>query len=117
MNDPYTPPPLNNPAPVQIVRHEYEVSRGPQKTSGLAVAYMVLGILSMLGGCYFVLPVILAVVFGHIAVSQCNKDPNLAGQGMAVAGLVMGWIGLALYIVIVLFLGGLGVLGAALSNT
>jgi uncharacterized protein DUF4190 len=33
---------------------------------------------------------ILAVIFGHIAISQAGKDPTLRGKGMAVAGLVLG---------------------------
>jgi len=108
--------PENTPPPVQIVRHEYGPGAGPRTTSGLAVASMIMGILSMLGGCYLIIPVVLAVIFGHIAVSQCNKDPSLAGKGMAVAGLVMGWIGLGLYIIIVLFLGGLGAILSAASQ-
>lgn len=109
--------PENTPPSFQVIRHEYGPGAGPKTTSGLAVTSMIMGILSMLGGCYFIIPVILAVVFGHIAVTQCNKDPNLAGKGMAVAGLVMGWIGLGMYLVIVLFLGGLGAIFAAASQS
>jgi hypothetical protein len=38
---------------------------------------------------------ILAIIFGHIAISQANKDQTLRGRGMAVAGLVLGYIGVA----------------------
>jgi uncharacterized membrane protein YvbJ len=60
-----------------------------ERTSGMAVASLVLGIL----GFIFNLLAILAIIFGAIAISQTNKDPNLRGRGMAIAGLVLGIIG------------------------
>jgi hypothetical protein len=38
---------------------------------------------------------ILAVIFGHVALSQINKSGQ-AGRGLAIAGLVLGWIGVAI---------------------
>jgi hypothetical protein len=88
------PPP---PGPVQ----GYTQS-GPRKTSGLAVASLVLGIVSLLGGAFFVVPPILAVIFGHCALSTCNSDPSVQGQGMARAGLIMGWICIGIYLAVLL---------------
>jgi len=101
-SDHQTPPPY----PVSAL--------GPysRKTSGLAVTSLVLGILSMMGAAFFFIPPLLAVVFGHIAVSSCGRDPNLDGKGLAIAGLVMGWICLAGWILLVLFFGGLAALFA-----
>jgi hypothetical protein len=78
-----------------------------RKTSGLAVTSMILGILSLIGGTCFFVPPLLAVIFGHIAVNACNKDPQLDGKGMGIAGLAMGWICLACLIALVLFYGGI----------
>ena len=64
---------------------------GAGRTSGLAIASMVLGILWI-----FYIGSILAVIFGHIAISQTGKDPTLRGRGMAIAGLVLGYIGIGL---------------------
>ncbi len=36
----------------------------------------------------------LAVIFGHVALSQIKKT-NEDGKGLAIAGLVIGYIGLA----------------------
>lgn len=83
-----------------------------EKTSGLAVTSLIVGIISILGGAMFVIPPILAVVFGHISVSACNKDPNLTGKGMGIAGLVMGWLGIAGWILIVFVFGGLAAVAA-----
>jgi uncharacterized membrane protein YvbJ len=62
-----------------------------ERTSGMAVAALVMGILGFL---FFGLLSILAIIFGGIGISQTNKDPSLKGRGMAVAGLVLGIIGI-----------------------
>ncbi len=38
---------------------------------------------------------VLAVVFGHIALAQI-REHGQGGRGMAIAGLVLGYIGMAL---------------------
>lgn len=66
----------------------------PSKTSGLAIASLVLGIL----GITCILPLIgaiLALVFGIIALNQISKSGgSIKGQGQAVTGLILGCIGL-----------------------
>jgi len=47
---------------------------------------------------------ILAIIFGHIAINQANKDESLRGKGMAIAGLVLGYVGLATLILVIIFL-------------
>jgi hypothetical protein len=74
----------------------------PQATNGLAVAALVLGILWL-----FWLGSTLAILFGHIALDQI-KHNNQSGKGMAVAGLVLGYVGagtFALFVVLPLLLG------------
>jgi hypothetical protein len=67
--------------------------------NGLAIASMVLGILWI----YWV-GSILALVFGYIAKGQIDRSAGRqSGRGMAIAGIVLGWIGVAvLALVIVL---------------
>ena len=55
---------------------------------------MVLGILWI-----FWIGSILAVIFGHIAMSRTKHDRTLGGRGMAIAGVVLGYVGLALLVV------------------
>lgn len=64
-------------------------------TSGLAVASLVCGILSIFM-CYInALVAIPAVICGHMALKQIHNSPvPMAGRGMAIAGLVTGYIGL-----------------------
>jgi hypothetical protein len=61
-------------------------------TSGLAVASMVFGIIGLMGGwCVFGLPCLIAVLLGHAGMAD-TKGGRKQGRGMAVAGLVMGYI-------------------------
>jgi len=64
--------------------------RQPQRTNGMAIASMVLGILWL----YWVGSV-LALVFGYIARNQIRERGD-AGTGMAVAGIVLGWVGVGI---------------------
>jgi hypothetical protein len=59
----------------------------PRATNGLAVASLVLGILWV----YWV-GSLLALVFGYVALIQI-RERNQGGHGLAVAGVVLGWIG------------------------
>lgn len=65
---------------------------GPRQTSGLAITSLILGILSLIGGVLLLLPPLLAIIFGHISVSQCNRNRALSGKGLGIAGLVMGYV-------------------------
>ena len=88
------------------------------RTNSLAVASLVSGILSWLL-CPF-LGAVLAVIFGHVARGQI-KQSGEGGGGMAIAGLVLGYVNLGLTvlgIVIWIFLfAGLAILGAAIGGT
>ncbi|MEU4477724.1 DUF4190 domain-containing protein [Micromonospora sp. NPDC023966] len=64
----------------------------PILTSGMATASLVLGILGVLGGwCLFGLPCVLAVILGHLALRETRHGMR-SGHGMAVAGLVLGYV-------------------------
>jgi hypothetical protein len=77
----------------------------PQRTNGLAIASMVLGILWL-----YWIGSILALVFGYVARKQI-RERNEGGGGMATAGIVLGWIGVGILAVGIVF----GVLGASFS--
>ncbi len=87
----YAPPPGVPPPPAYPVK---------AKTNGLALASMILGIVGItVGLCLIFFPVmpILAVVFGHLGLSQ-TRSTGAPGRGYAIAGLVTGYIGIALAI-------------------
>ncbi len=65
----------------------------PTRTSGMAIASMVLGILWLCG-----LGSLLATIFGGVALAEINRSKGaVGGRGMAVTGLVLGILGLALW--------------------
>lgn len=64
-------------------------------TNGMAIASMVLGILWIFG-----LGSILALIFGYVALSQVKRSGE-TGRGMAIAGVVLGWVGLAFLVLII----------------
>ena len=65
------------------------------QTNGLAIASLVLGIVSL--ACSVHIAAIPGVLFGHIALKEIrNSRGTQAGQGMAIAGLVTGYIALGM---------------------
>lgn len=64
-------------------------------SNGFAVASLVLGIIGIPAACA-VIPPVLAVIFGLIALSQIGKAGESGGKGMAIAGTILGVIGCAL---------------------
>jgi type IV pilus assembly protein PilA len=63
----------------------------PAETSGKAIASLVCGLFLL------VFPLsIVAIVFGHISLSEIRKSAGrLKGEGIAIAGLVLGYLGVA----------------------
>ncbi|MDD7834431.1 MULTISPECIES: DUF4190 domain-containing protein [Paenarthrobacter] len=71
----------------------------PAQPKGLSIASMVCGIAIYVGFGFFILPQIAAVVLGHLAL---KREP--AGKGMAIAGLVMGYLGILLTVIFGIFI-------------
>jgi hypothetical protein len=62
--------------------------------SALAIWSLVLGVLSVL--CFTVFTGIPAVICGHMARGRIKRSPGtLGGDGMALAGLITGYLGIA----------------------
>ena len=69
-------------------------------TNTWAVASLVLGIVSITCGFILVVPPILALIFGGMALRSSNQATGqTSGSGLAIAGLILGAIGLVLTIV------------------
>ena len=65
-----------------------------KKTAGLAIASLVLGILGVT--CIGPLGAIPAVICGHLANGKIKRATGtLQGEGLALAGLILGYIGIA----------------------
>lgn len=66
-------------------------------TNGLAIASMVLGIVWV-----YWIGSILALVFGYVARKQI-RERNQNGDGMAIAGIVLGWVGVGFLLLMIAF--------------
>ena len=87
MTSPPAPPPVPPAgwAPYQPAR---------RATNGFAVASLVLGIAVLCTGSF---GAILAVIFGNVALGRIDAAQGAEkGRGLAIAGIVLGWIGIAL---------------------
>ena len=70
------------------------VYRGQPQTDGKATGSLILGILSLL--CFSFLAGIPAVILGHMSRKSIRQSMGrLKGNGMALAGLIMGYISIA----------------------
>ncbi len=92
------PPPAGQqypPAPPAGYGQPYQQ---PAQSKGLAVASLVLGIVSLF--LFGIIAGPLAIIFGALRVK-----PGSAGRGMAIAGIILGALGIIGYIVLLSVLG------------
>jgi hypothetical protein len=88
------------PYPPQVV-----IAQSPP-VSGWSVAALIFGIIGMLGGfCVFGIPCIAAVICGHAGLVDSKNGKG--GRGMAIAGLIMGYL-FVIPAIIFLVTGGIG---------
>ena len=87
-------------------------------TEPLAIWSLVLSLISFFGFCCA--PVVLTgvggVVCGHIALSKIKTTPGLQGHGLAVAGLVIGYLSLLIWFLWLLLFGGLAVIQGIMQS-
>ena len=81
--------------------------QGP-RSSGLAIASLVTGILSLFPGCccgFVGIPLALvALVMGIISITQINASAGqVGGKGMAIAGTILGGVAVAVDILAIVF--------------
>lgn len=91
----------SHPGPQMIAMQMVPQTSG--RISGLAVASFVLSL------CNFIpfvnlISWLLSIIFGHVALANISKDPNLGGRGLAIAGLVITYSLFALGLIFALFL-------------
>lgn len=96
------------------------VGIGIMPMSGMCVASMVLGVISLVTffGCpLMVILGIPGVICGHMGLAEIRRSGNnMQGTGMAIAGLVMNYLAVlvaAVIFLLVAFVFGVGVVGAA----
>jgi hypothetical protein len=107
MSDPSSPPPQMTPVwtPPYPYAYGYPYQGPPPRaTNGLAIAAMVVSIVGIGGLCcwgplsVFISPV--GAILGHVARHKV-KDSGEQGEGMALAGILIGWIGFVLALALI----------------
>jgi hypothetical protein len=105
---PYQPGPPGV-VPYGVAPMPYPAMYPRVETNGMAIAALVIGLVGA-GLCFLLSPI--AIPFGHVALGQIKRSeawvagpsgsPGAAGgqqgRGMAIAGLVLGYIGVAVWL-------------------
>lgn len=104
------PPPTGSPyQPYGAPPSPYGSFPATKQTNGLAIASLVVSLVGLVFCCGF--PSVAGAIMGHVARKQI-REQGQEGDGMALAGIIVGWaaFGLAvagaiLYVVLVVVLG------------
>ncbi|OXM58932.1 hypothetical protein CFP71_00135 [Amycolatopsis thailandensis] len=91
-------PPYGQPYPQPGYGYGYGAPQPPQD-QGLAIAALVVSIASLVA-CTGLLSVI-GVIMGHIAHSKAKRG-EAGGQGMALAAIIIGYLGIAIIVALAL---------------
>jgi Domain of unknown function (DUF4190)/GYF domain 2 len=104
-----------SPAPAAVVPMALPPQR---KTEPLAIMALVFGGIGVFGFCcgLFLMSAVAGVVCGHLALSKIKANPELEGHGLALSGLIIGYIAIASWLIWVVFFGGLAALSALSHN-
>ncbi|MDT7745061.1 MAG: hypothetical protein QOE59_4139 [Actinomycetota bacterium] len=105
----YGQPAYGQPGYPQPASYGYPGS-GAGPTNGLAIVSLVLSLL----GLFFYITAIGGVICGHIARRQI-REGHETGDGLALAGLIVGYIVLALGVIFIVFV-IIAIVGAAASS-
>ncbi len=97
-DDDITPAPAyDEAAPAAVAGGGAMVER---KRSGKAIGALVCGIISLI--LFGIILGVVAVVLGTMARKEIRENPNLDGDGMALAGIITGAIGAVLALVLII---------------
>jgi len=71
----------------------------PLKNSTLAVVSLVTGILAIIPCCNWYIMWLVAIITGILAKKEIKEKPGLKGDGMAMAGIILGALSLVIMII------------------
>ena len=111
MSNPPPPPPGNpyggqepNPYAPYQGGYGYGYSYTPPKpTNGLAIGSLVTSVVGAIGLCFYGAGGVVGLVgaiLGHVAMRQIKANDQ-AGRGLALAGVIVGWIAFAIGVVVI----------------
>lgn len=99
-----SPPPVSHEQGMAAYQH---VGVGIMPTSGLAIASMITGILSLVSFLVCAVGAVLAIpgiICGHMSLAEIRRSGGqVQGRGMAIAGLVTSYVTVAIGVVMLVF--------------
>jgi hypothetical protein len=84
-----------------VVARLKEAEKSRVDISGAAILSLAFALSSIFLSVVGIIP---ALICGHVARRQCARTPGLRGRGMALAGLIIGYVGLVLHVVVIIIL-------------
>ncbi len=76
--------------------------------NGLAIAAMICGLL----GCFTCISAVVGIVLGFMALNQLKQNPYQTGRGMALTGIISGFVAIAGYLIYIVVLIGFALAGS-----
>ncbi|HEX6683242.1 MAG TPA: DUF4190 domain-containing protein [Candidatus Limnocylindrales bacterium] len=90
------------PPPPYAYGYPYQPAK---KTNGLAIASMVISIVSLVGMCSWgplsLIPSAVAAILGHVARAKLKRKDEQGGA-MALVGIILGWVGFVVSVALVI---------------
>jgi hypothetical protein len=111
--------PASGGQPGYLPPYGYVVAPPSRPTNGMAIAAMVVSIVGAIGLCAYGLGGFIGAIgaiLGHVSRRQIRRTGH-GGDGMALAGIIVGWIATALFIIAVAVIAGLIIWGVNQNKT
>lgn len=97
-----TPPPYAGRAPYGAYGYPQGAGYNEVKNDGYAIASLVLGLAGTICCSFILIPSILAVIFGFISRNRIRlANGGLKGGGMALAGIILGFVGVVFFVILI----------------
>jgi hypothetical protein len=81
---------------------------GPRPTNGMAIASLISSCVGIVP-FFFGLPCVLGIIFGFVSRSQIKRTNGMQpGSGLALAGIIVGFSLIGLFIVVIIILAAIG---------
>lgn len=101
------------PSPVSGATASAQVNMAAPETSKLAIWALVCGCASLFCSLFASIP---AIILGHKGLAEIKKNPAIQGRGMAMAGMILGYVFTTLIVLYIIAIVVLIAMGNDVSN-
>ncbi len=93
-------PGCGEPGPVSLSQVGATALAAAGRTDGYAIASLACSATAFFGT--FIFGSVLGIILGKMATKRLAADPELEGEGLARIGIILGWVGVAISVVVFL---------------